>query len=501
MLKLNKPTKLKLIGLSFYVMCKTTWMHTPRTSLFNENSMQQAAEINDVFYVTSHDWEFLPAANRDALGDMPADQSFQATTTDIYGADVVMFKNEPGVVRTRNPEKTEHAYSKAYRPATRQTGSDADSAASSAAGAGNVPLCVPFSSMKRRLKHPSGNKKDAVLYPAGEYVFNFSVAIDPECPETVKAPSGEIVYMIVPKIVRAGAFNLNITAQQELQVIRSPPNSCDMTLNNPILISRNWDERLQYEIMVAQKYMPINTCIPMSFRLLPLQHCQIHQIKVYVVEMVNYMYSVDDTIKSSDASLRLLLYQKTARPTLKEQMQGQSKFVGNLLETNEDGELTYEPTIINMNIDLRQRERASKTEIPQSSVRQWDGTYRYLQPDTSSTKYIRIKHRLLITMRVTKIDEETESARHFEVKIDTPIILLSNHCIQDNIELPQYDPVGMDLSEFHVPGFPDFGSTVNRTMTPPPEYDEVITEQDASAGRATMSDEDEKVPPAADATS
>jgi hypothetical protein len=179
-----------------------------------------------------------------------------------------------------------------------------------------------------------------------------------------------------------------------------------------------------------------------------------------------------------------LLYQKTAKATYAEQ-QTQSKFIGNLLDTDENGDLTYEPTSHNISIDLRRREKPNKHELPQFCIRQWDGSYRYLQPDATSSKYIRVRHRLLITMRVTK-PEDDGTSRHFEVKIDTPIVLLSKHCIQDNVDLPQYNALGMDLSGFGLLPFPGYPSMNDSAMTPPPEYDEVITEQHSPQENADL---------------
>lgn len=66
---------------------------------------------------------------------------------------------------------------------------------------------------------------------------------------------------------------------------------------------------------------------------------------------------------------------------------------------------------------------------------------RALYPD-SNFRHIKIHHRLQVCFRISKPDpKDNYKMHHYEVVIDTPLILLSSKCNEENIQLPKYDEI------------------------------------------------------------
>lgn len=91
---------------------------------------------------------------------------------------------------------------------------------------------------------------------------------------------------------------------------------------------------------------------------------------------------------------------------------------------------------------------------------------RALYPDTNF-RHIQIYHRLQVCFRISKPDpKDNYKMHHYEVVVDTPLILLSSNCNEDSIQLPRYDEVN---SENHrttsLMGSPGLASTTSPTAT------------------------------------
>ncbi|ANB12488.1 Aly2p [Sugiyamaella lignohabitans] len=526
LLKLTKPTKLKQISLSFYGISKTVWSQTNKMTPLEEMHNQPGAEVQDLVFVNSHDWEFLPEGSS-TQGSGDSDQSLTTITTDLYGADAVLLKSNTGgedTVRVKDCSRSTISHNSATR-----TVADSNN---------EIPLFAPRLTPKRKHRHPAtASHKEAVLFPAGEYVYNFTLAIDASTPETVHVPHGSIQYFLVPKVVRSGAFTLNLQEKQEVELIRSPPNNYDTSFNNPIVISRIWDSRLHYEIVIPQKYVTLGTSIPVAIKLTPLEKVMVHRVRIQVYETTQYKYSPEPHIECTEISLKVALYERKAttngvveltdsgtiqvgqktpddgmRKAIPAHMieddfypsssrsasaasrssaptgsnsnaasNGNSrtasaglsssseenivagshlddnnshrKLSGNLLNTGRGYDTDCEEstsTYFNCTIPLvsnketwpaeklpAQYANVPGTPIPNSSVQ-------YLRPDSISSPYIRVRHRLVVSFRISKQDIDDEKRRHFEVKVDTPINLLSAKCIGGNVELPRYDNFSVD---------------------------------------------------------
>lgn len=112
-----------------------------------------------------------------------------------------------------------------------------------------------------------------------------------------------------------------------------------------------------------------------------------------------------------------------------------------------------------------------------------------LLPD-SNFKHIQVSHRLQISLRVSKPDpQDNLKVHHFEIVVDTPLILISSKCTEDSTQLPSYEsasenytstPTAMEDREisFRIPQFSSNGvSFKNLDLQSPellPSFDEAI---------------------------
>lgn len=92
----------------------------------------------------------------------------------------------------------------------------------------------------------------------------------------------------------------------------------------------------------------------------------------------------------------------------------------------------------------------------------YTSTQKALSPD-SNFRHIQISHRLQVCFRISKPDAaDNNRMHHYEVVVDTPLILLSAKCNEDSIQLPKYDEIqGVALPD------PPFLSTRGITFRTP----------------------------------
>ncbi|KAI5965466.1 ECM21 [Candida theae] len=84
---------------------------------------------------------------------------------------------------------------------------------------------------------------------------------------------------------------------------------------------------------------------------------------------------------------------------------------------------------------------SAKNLPPQNIKNGYTLTTRALYPD-SNYRHIQISHRLQVCFRISKPDPKDDyKMHHYEVVVDTPLILLSSKCNEGSIQLPQYDEI------------------------------------------------------------
>lgn len=148
-----------------------------------------------------------------------------------------------------------------------------------------------------------------VFYP-GTYDYSFELPIDHHQLETTKLQYGSVRWELHATVDRAGAFKPNLHGMKEVSIVRLP-DQMSLETTEPISISRQWEDQLHYDIVISGKSFPIGSKIPIAFKLTPLAKVQVHKLKVYVTESIEYWTS-DKRVTRKDPGRKILLLEKSA---------------------------------------------------------------------------------------------------------------------------------------------------------------------------------------------
>lgn len=164
---------------------------------------------------------------------------------------------------------------------------------------------------------PTPAQKGYKVFHPGIYEYNFELPIDNNSPETTNLQLASVKWQLEALVERAGTFRPNLQGFKEIPVIRSPSED-SLELVEPISISRKWEDQLHYEIMISGKSFPLGSKIPIAFKLTPLAKVQVHKIRVYVSENIEYFTS-NKKVTRKDVTRKILLLEKAAgKPLAKE---------------------------------------------------------------------------------------------------------------------------------------------------------------------------------------
>lgn len=152
-----------------------------------------------------------------------------------------------------------------------------------------------------------------VFYP-GTYNYSFELPIDHHQLETTKVQYGSVKWELHATVDRVGVFNPNLHGMQEVSILRVPdPLSLEMT--ECISISRQYHDQLNYDIVSSGKSFPIGSKVPIALKLMPLAKIQAHELKVFVIESIEY-WSNDKRCTRKASGRKILLLNKTTGKTL-----------------------------------------------------------------------------------------------------------------------------------------------------------------------------------------
>ncbi|KAH8806336.1 hypothetical protein F5882DRAFT_496598 [Hyaloscypha sp. PMI_1271] len=312
---------------------------------------------------------------------------------------------------------------------------------------------------------PTPQQKGYKVFHPGVYEYSFEIPIDNNFPETTKLPLASVLWMLEVIVERAGTFKANLQGFKEIPVIRSPSED-SLELVEPISISRNWDDQLHYEIMISGKSFPLGSRIPIAFKLTPLAKVQVHKLKVFVSECIEYN-TTDRKVHRKDVARKILLLEKSAGKSLGKEYVGseveilrggepnpeertQRRELARRRREQEAAASGSEPTPLpepadNMlgDIDLGLEQFLGQTEIemnvqlPTCEMMEKDRTKRMAHDCT--WKNVDVHHWIKIVMRISRADSENPGKRrHFEISIDSPISILNCRATQANLALPEY---------------------------------------------------------------
>ncbi|CAL3969236.1 unnamed protein product [Diplocarpon coronariae] len=329
------------------------------------------------------------------------------------------------------------------------------------------------------------------FYP-GIYEYNFELPIDNNSPESLDVKMAYVRWNLEAVVRRAGTFKADIIGNKEIPVIRSPSED-SLELVEPISISRRWEDQLYYEIMISGKTFPLGSKIPIAFKLMPLAKVQVHKIKVYVSETVEY-HAKNKKVTRREPQRKILLFEKSAgKPLAKE-------YQTSVVRTTRGGEQSQQERASNRNsaLNTRQMEAARagvepeplpdqtenmlgdidlglsnllgstememEVQLPTCETMAKDATKKLTHACT--WKNVDVHHWIKIVLRISRLDAEDPTGkkrRHFEISIDSPISLLNCRATQANLALPSYTDGDTGLSQQRVCGCPNAAAVA----TPP----------------------------------
>ncbi|TVY83650.1 putative arrestin-related trafficking adapter [Lachnellula suecica] len=337
---------------------------------------------------------------------------------------------------------------------------------------------------------PTPQQKGYKVFHPGVYEYSFELPIDNNSPETIKLQMASVVWQLEAIVERAGTFRPDLQGFKEIPVVRSPSED-SLELIEPISISRRWDDQLQYEIMISGKSFPLGSKIPIAFKLTPLAKVQVHKIKVYVSESIEY-YTNDKKVTRKEMTRKLLMIEKAAgKPLAKE-------FAGSDIKINEGGEQSRAERMRRREVVTSQRAREARrtgteplpvpdqpdnllgdlelgeesywtqteiemnVQLPTCEVMEKE-RHKRLVPDCT-WKCVAVHHWIKIIMRISKKDPEDpegKKRRHFEISIDSPFTILSCRATRDNLALPKYEEPPKTMDQQRTCGCPNAAPSNN----------------------------------------
>lgn len=165
-------------------------------------------------------------------------------------------------------------------------------------GKGESPMASPTQVKGFKVFHP------------GTYDYSFELPIDHHQLETIKLQYGSVRWELHATIDRAGAFKPNLHGMKEVSIVRVP-DQMSLEMTEPISISRQWEDQLHYDIIISGKSFPIGSKIPIAFKLTPLAKVQVHKLKVFLTESIEY-WTNDRRVTRKDPGRKILLLEKSA---------------------------------------------------------------------------------------------------------------------------------------------------------------------------------------------
>ncbi|SCU89195.1 LAFA_0E16622g1_1 [Lachancea sp. 'fantastica'] len=430
-----KPSKIKSIDLTFKGTSKTEWP---------EGIPPKRQEFLESLDIVNHTWPFFQLENNHVVnsGSTDPDHLLKGSWASVYRplkkkSDSVSFINlnsaaSPGSPKTQGSNflPITGMLRKVTSPdghGNRQRARSSTNALSDLLGGTQTTNSDSGSLFSK--SSSSGN--EPFIFQPGEYIYGFEQTIPLSCPESIMASFGSVEYTLMASIERTGAFKSNIHARMPLEVIRAPSDS-SVEETEPIAISRDWEDQLHYDIVIASKDIVLDAFLPIAFNITPIDKVTLHRVRIYLTETMEY-YCKNKKVHRLEPTKKFLLAEHKA-PPFENLPAGASaakaKNLGNLL-LDEYG-------------DLVSREFEYQVFIPERLNAQ-----QKIHPDTSYQN-IKANHWIKICLRLSRLVEGKR--KHYEISIDSPIHVLNRLCSHANTLLPSYDThtliPGTDCSKF-----------------------------------------------------
>lgn len=409
-LRVLKPTKIKSITLSFKGQLRTDWPEgiPPKKNVYI-----------DVSDVVSHTWPFYQMENASANGGadifVPAPGKHDQEITHLSLTETKSRTQSPmGVSQPSNISLNHLGGGLGNNFFSRNLSPSASFIRRSASPA-NEHMDITTS-----MSAPDIDTSKPGHFPVGDYIYDFEHALHPSVPESTNVTFGSVQYHLEAEIIRVGAFKLNLTARLPIDVVRTP-SELNSEENEPIVITRDWEDQLRYDIVVGGKSIVLNSYLPLALRFVPLWgKVALHRIRVYLTENLEY-YCQNKKVHRMEPSKKFLLLEHKA-------CKGKSLL-------SKSGGLTENPAEAE-DEEVLPRELEFQLYVPKVLDEKMG---LQLHPDTSFEN-IQAHHWIKICLRISKLNPDNpEKRKHYEISIDSPIHVLSPLAARGNTLLPAYD--------------------------------------------------------------
>lgn len=402
-LRVFKPSKIRSVTLTFKGQQRTDWPEgiPPKKTSY--------VEINDIL---SHTWPFYQLGN--PLHGANGGADFFQELLKENSSEIESLTLNPSVSRSHSPAPDSgrgNFFTRNLSPATTFM---------KRATSPSLAVNESFSDLTSVLSTETDSNKPGLFTP-GDYIYNFEHPLHPSIPETSSVTFGEVFYYIEASVVRAGTFKLNLTAKLPINIIRTPSES-NMEENEPIIITRDWEDQLRYDIVIGRKSIVLDSYLPLAFRFVPLWgKVALHRIRVYLSENLEY-YCQNKKVHRLEPPKKYLLLEHKAK-------KGKSLLSKNLGLDDDEEEEEEDDEILPKELEFQ-------LFVPKIL----NGRIKHeIHPDTSYEN-IQAHHWIKICLRLSKTDPEDASKRkHYEILIDSPIHILSSLAAHLNTLLPAYD--------------------------------------------------------------
>ncbi|CUM50935.1 unnamed protein product [Debaryomyces fabryi] len=401
-LRVFKPSKIRSVTLTFKGQQRTDWPEgiPPKKTSY--------VEVNDIL---SHTWPFYQLGN--PLHSANGGADFFQELLKENSSEIETLTLNPSISRSNSPAPDSgrgNFFTRNLSPATIMKRATSPS----------LTVNESFSNLTSVLSTETDPNKPGLFAP-GDYIYNFEHPLHPSIPETCSVTFGEVFYYIEASVVRAGTFKLNLTGKLPINIIRTPSES-NMEENEPIIITRDWEDQLRYDIVIGRKSIVLDSYLPLAFRFVPLWgKVALHRIRVYLSENLEY-YCQNKKVHRLEPPKKYLLLEHKAK-------KGKSLLSKNLGQGEEGDEEDEDDEILPKELEFQ-------LFVPKVL----NGRIKHeIHPDTSYEN-IQAHHWIKICLRLSRTDPEDSSKRkHYEILIDSPIHILSSLAAHLNTLLPAYD--------------------------------------------------------------
>ncbi|WVF68589.1 hypothetical protein IAT40_003358 [Kwoniella sp. CBS 6097] len=301
----------------------------------------------------------------------------------------------------------------------------------------------------------------------GTYNYPISFPIPVNAPPTIHAEFGSVTYRLKATVIRVGALTPNLSEDMEVTMIATPQED-DMEETENVIVERQWEEQMRYQITLGGKAFPVAGTIPISIRLMPLLKCKIHRLTVALEEKTDYFAQERKVARHETPKRFVLLFIK--QPDHKERIEPLLPIISDdplAAEQSPVAEMARQAVLNNpLPNDLFDLERDPNDSMYASLMEPtgpWHLEKELHIPDCASkikftTKHeqtnITIGHWLKVTIRVERGDDEALDAKgrrkQFDIIIETPIKILDCRVNPQWNSLPTYSVVSRNISS--VPG-------------------------------------------------